>query len=78
MSTDLVVDTREGGRASCADLVGRAFDDLPAGGRFVLVADHDPRPLHYMFDAERPGQSSWSPLEEGPHLWKVVVSKATT
>jgi uncharacterized protein (DUF2249 family) len=71
----LVVDTRTAGAESCADLANRAFDALPEGDRFVLVADHDPTPLRYMFSAERPGQVTWRPLEEGPDLWRVEVGR---
>ncbi|WP_347353971.1 DUF2249 domain-containing protein [Intrasporangium sp.] len=76
MSTP-VVDTREGGRASCADLTNTAFDGLAAGDRFILVADHDPTPLKYMLNAERAGQVSWTPLEQGPELWRVEVGRTS-
>ncbi|MDN5794759.1 MAG: DUF2249 domain-containing protein [Intrasporangium sp.] len=74
MSTP-VVDTREGGRASCADLTNAAFDGLTEGSQFILVADHDPTPLKYMLNAERPGQVSWAPIEQGPELWRVEVGR---
>lgn len=77
MSTPEVVDTREGGRASCADLTNAAFDRAADGDRFILVADHDPTPLKYMLNAERPGQVTWTPLEQGPKLWRVEVGKTS-
>ncbi|HET8559669.1 MAG TPA: DUF2249 domain-containing protein [Marmoricola sp.] len=70
-----VVDTRDAGELSCADLTNHAVDALAVGDHFVLVADHDPTPLRYMFNAERPGQVSWEPLEEGPDLWRVLVGR---
>ena len=47
------------------------FDRLMPGEGFVLVNDHDPKPLYYQFQAERPGQVDWSYLEEGPEVWRV-------
>ncbi|MDA8146137.1 MAG: DUF2249 domain-containing protein [Thermaerobacter sp.] len=52
-----------------------AFDALPAGGSFVLVNDHDPRPLHYQFAAEREGGFTWEYLEAGPAVWRVRIGK---
>ncbi|MBI2528343.1 MAG: DUF542 domain-containing protein [Candidatus Rokubacteria bacterium] len=52
------------------------FDALAAGEAFVLVNDHDPRPLFYQFQAERPGTFGWRALEEGPETWRVEIAKA--
>lgn len=42
-----------------------------------LVNDHDPVPLRYQLDAERPGQFSWEYIESGPERWVVdITSKA--
>lgn len=51
------------------------FDALQPGHAFVLVNDHDPKPLHYQFQAERPGAFGWRYLEEGPEVWRVEISK---
>ena len=51
------------------------FDGLLPGDGFVLVNDHDPKPLYYQFDAEMPGQFSWQCLESGPGEWKVLIGK---
>lgn len=51
------------------------FDALPQGGAFVLVNDHDPRPLRYQFDIERPSQFEWDYLEQGPEVWRVRIGK---
>lgn len=74
-SSEPVVDTRAAGGESCAALANRAFDALHPGGRFLLVADHDPKPLHYMLQAERPGQVGWEALEQGPDRWQARVSR---
>ncbi|MCZ2126585.1 MAG: DUF2249 domain-containing protein [Anaerolineales bacterium] len=51
------------------------FDGLTVGQSFVLINDHDPRPLHYQFDRERAGQYNWEYLEQGPEVWRVQISK---
>ncbi|WIJ26972.1 DUF2249 domain-containing protein [Devosia sp. RR2S18] len=50
-------------------------DELPVGKSFVIVNDHDPRPLHYQLQAEYPGQFSWTYLESGPEVWRVQVGR---
>ena len=42
---------------------------------FVLVNDHDPKPLFYQFQAERAGQFEWNYLESGPTVWRVEIRK---
>lgn len=55
--------------------IHRTFDALAAGERFVLVNDHNPKPLYYEFQAERPGAFTWEPLEEGPVVWRIAIGK---
>ena len=57
-------------------LIFKTFDDLRAGENFILVNDHDPKPLYYQFEFERRGQFIWKYLEEGPEVWRVRVSKS--
>jgi uncharacterized protein (DUF2249 family)/hemerythrin-like domain-containing protein len=52
------------------------FNALPVGGSFVLVNDHDPKPLFYQLVAEYQGQLLWQYLEEGPEVWRVRMGKA--
>ena len=51
------------------------FEALAPGESFVLVNDHDPFPLRYQFEAQRPGQFGWEYLEQGPVVWRVAISK---
>lgn len=51
------------------------FDGLKPGEAFVLVNDHDPKPLFYQFQAERPGAFTWEYLEEGPEVWRVQIGR---
>ncbi len=75
--TEEVIDTRVNAD-SCANLATRAVDGLAGGGSFLLVADHDPRGIHYMLDAERPGSTTWQLLEDGPQRWQVRIGKVAT
>ncbi|MCF6152458.1 MAG: DUF2249 domain-containing protein [Candidatus Kuenenia stuttgartiensis] len=51
------------------------FDGLRAGEMMVLINDHDPKPLKYQLEAERPGQMEWKYIEQGPDIWKVEIVK---
>jgi len=51
------------------------FDSLTEGKHFILVNDHDPKPLYYQFNIERPDQFEWQYLEQGPEVWRVQITK---
>jgi uncharacterized protein (DUF2249 family) len=48
---------------------------LAPGAAFILVNDHDPKPLYYQLEAEYPGQFSWTYVEQGPQVWRVKIGK---
>ena len=52
-----------------------AFDALTLGASFLLINDHDPKPLFYQFQFERPKIFGWRYLEEGPEAWRVEITK---
>ena len=54
-----------------------AYDDLSAGGSFVLVNNHDPRHLHDEFETEHAGSYGWDYVESGPRTWRIRISKLT-
>ena len=56
-------------------LIFTTFDALEAGEAFLLVNDHDPKPLYYQLNAEQAGQFTWEYLEQGPETWRVRVGK---
>lgn len=56
-------------------LIFRTFDELRPGQAFHIVNDHDPKPLHYQFQAERHGAFSWAYLESGPDVWRVEIRR---
>lgn len=51
------------------------FRALSASTAFVLINDHDPKPLYYQFAAEHPGEFTWDYLEEGPRVWRVRIGR---
>ena len=51
------------------------FDGLKPGEAFILINDHDPKPLYYQLVHERPDQFSWDYLAEGPEDWRVRIGK---
>jgi uncharacterized protein (DUF2249 family) len=54
----------------------QTFTSLAPGEAFVLVNDHDPKPLRYQFEYEHAGQFGWEYLEQGPAVWRVQISRA--
>ena len=56
-------------------LIFTTFDGLKPEEAFVLVNDHDPKPLYYQFLHEREGQFEWEYLENGPTTWQVQITK---
>ncbi len=56
-------------------LIFDRFDALPGGAAFVLINDHDPRPLFYQFSVERKDEFNWEYLEQGPEVWRVRIEK---
>jgi uncharacterized protein (DUF2249 family)/hemerythrin-like domain-containing protein len=51
------------------------FAELGPGAAFVLVNDHDPKPLYYQFKVEHAGEFTWDYLEQGPEVWRVRIGK---
>ena len=50
-------------------------NQLDVGGAFVLINDHDPKPLYYQLEAEYPRQFSWTYVERGPAVWRVEIGR---
>ncbi len=48
---------------------------LAPGENFVLVNDHDPKPLYYQFQAEVGPEVDWEYLERGPETWRVRIGR---
>lgn len=56
----------------------QTFADLTAGQSFILINDHDPKPLHYQFMHEHEGKFTWEYLEQGPEVWRVQIGRAAS
>ena len=72
---DTELDVRDEPPARRHQLIFEAYGALAPGAAFVLVNDHDPKPLYYQLAAENPGAFSWEPVEEGPEVWRVRIGK---
>jgi uncharacterized protein (DUF2249 family) len=75
VSEDLVLDVRSEPPVRRHALIFETFDRLEVGSAFVLVNDHDPKPLYYQLAAEQGGTFSWDYLEEGPQAWRVRIAR---
>jgi uncharacterized protein (DUF2249 family) len=56
-------------------LIFNTFNGLAAGESLLLINDHDPKPLHYQFQAEQANRFGWNYLQQGPDVWQVQISK---
>lgn len=56
-------------------LIFDTFNQLSPGDAFMLVNDHDPKPLYYQFQAELGPQFEWDYVEQGPEVWQVRIAK---
>lgn len=70
-----VVDVRSLVPAQRHEKIFQLVDELAPGTSFILVNDHDPKPLYYQLAAEYPNQFSWTYLESGPVVWRVEIGK---
>jgi uncharacterized protein (DUF2249 family) len=73
--SDRVLDVRAEPPARRHELIFSSYGSLPNGTGFVLVNDHDPKPLYYQLAAEHPGQFEWEYLEQGPEVWRVRIGR---
>lgn len=56
-------------------LIMKTWDALKAGETLKITNDHDPKPLHYQFDAEYKGQFEWKYEQSGPRDWVVTIKR---
>jgi uncharacterized protein (DUF2249 family)/iron-sulfur cluster repair protein YtfE (RIC family) len=69
------LDVRDLPPAQRHESIFTAYQALWPGAGFVLVNDHDPKPLRYQFEAEHAGQFTWESLEAGPTAWRVRIGR---
>jgi uncharacterized protein (DUF2249 family) len=77
MPTDPILDVRANAHGQRHTLIFGAYSKLEPGTGFVLVNDHDPKPLYYQFDANHKGDFTWDYLEQGPQVWRVRIGRPT-
>ena len=70
-----VVDVRSLAPAQRHARIFQLVEALAPGASFILVNDHDPKPLYYQLEAEHPKQFSWTYRERGPDVWQVEIGK---
>ena len=75
MTDDRILDVRSEPPVRRHALIFETFGALDPGAAFVLVNDHDPKPLYYQFAAENAGEFSWDYLEQGPEVWRVRIGR---
>lgn len=76
-TVDRPLDVRNEPPARRHQLIFETYDKLAPAEAFVLINDHDPKPLYYQFAAEHARAFSWNYLEEGPQTWRVRIGRIT-
>ena len=74
-STSNELDVRTLAPAERHTTIFATYHALADGASFMLINDHDPKPLFYQFDAEYPGRFSWDYVETGPQVWRVRIGR---
>ncbi|SRX93819.1 hypothetical protein [Acidothermus cellulolyticus 11B] [Mycobacterium shimoidei] len=72
---DRQLDVRSEPPARRHELIFETYTALSPGEGFVLVNDHDPKPLYYQLAAEHAGAFSWEYKEQGPQTWRVRIGR---
>lgn len=70
-----VVDVRDIPHGQRHPRIFTRFARLAAGESFVLVNNHDPKPLRREFDAAHPGRFTWEYVESGPEQWQIRLTR---
>ena len=69
------LDVRELPKPEKHPTIFATYEALEVGDSFILVNNHDPKPLHKEFEADYPGSYDWTYLEQGPREWRIQISK---
>jgi len=60
------------------ELIFEAYANLDDGEGFVLVNDHDPKPLYHQFEAEEGPEFTWEYRQKDPGEFRVLIGKTAT
>lgn len=72
---EVVLDVRSMPPSERHEKIFTTYENLEQGTTFLLVNDHDPKPLRYQFEAEHADQFTWDYLEVGPRVWRVRIGR---
>lgn len=75
LETPEILDVREIPHGRRHPRIFGSYARLAAGQSFVLVNNHDPKPLRREFQATFPDQFGWDYLESGPDRWQVRIAR---
>ncbi|MEU6422115.1 DUF2249 domain-containing protein [Streptomyces spiralis] len=70
-----VLDVREIPHGRRHPRIFTRFARLADGESFVLVNNHDPKPLRREFEATHPGRFAWEYVESGPEQWQIRITR---
>lgn len=56
-------------------LIFRELDRLEVGDTLTLINDHDPKPLYYQLQAERPDVFAWDSQPTSDEEWHIQVQR---
>ncbi|WP_028803953.1 DUF2249 domain-containing protein [Streptomyces sp. 142MFCol3.1] len=71
----VVVDVREIPHGWRHPRIFTRFARLASGESFVLVNNHDPKPLRREFEATHPGCFTWEYVRSGPEQWQIRITR---
>ncbi len=72
---DVLLDVRTMAPAQRHEKIFDTYESLEDGAAFLLVNDHDPKPLRYQFEAEHADEFTWDYIESGPKVWRVRIGR---
>lgn len=73
-----VRDVRVTALAQRHETIFSSYETLELGAAFLLVKDHDPKPLRYQSELEHGGAFTWDYVESGPKVWRVPIGRIAT
>lgn len=76
LATPDVLDVRPITHGERHPRIFRRYARLAPGESFVLVNNHDPKPLRREFGATHPGEFTWDYLESGPEQWRIRIGRS--
>lgn len=69
------LDVRDIQHAQRHPLIFRTYNALQPGQAFILVVDHDPKPVLFELDFVQKGKFEYTYLAQGPEVWRVQMAK---